>query len=204
MTGSFTSFHPTLILVLTNDYGLTEVTASLIYLTTSIPSIFVGPITGYVYDKFGLNSVLPISFIVQGAMYIVIAFEFPIPVFCVLMVFVGISYCMGITVFMPEISKCVDDANYDKAYALFNLIWSCGVFVGVRLKSVCTFEIRTKSVFIANQLQHLKWIGMASAFGEFLTCFKVGIKVEHNETSCYAACFAFRFATSNWFASLRL
>ena len=127
-----TGMEPTLPIWLESEYSLSKTNIGLVFLAFVIPSIFISPIAGWAYDQYGLKIVMFVGLIISAPISVAIGIGHrSLAWSCVEFFILGCGLATVSVPLLPEISKKVPQSAYTKAYSIFNIAWSLGLFLGV-------------------------------------------------------------------------
>ncbi|KAJ3097240.1 hypothetical protein HDU97_005064 [Phlyctochytrium planicorne] len=126
----FTGFEPTLPLFLEQKYGFDTAKIGLTFLALIVPSMIAGPFAGMAYDKYGSTWVMVPSLFISAIILYTLCIGEPLAWLIIGLFLVGLLFTFNLTPQLPDIAVSVPKTEYAKAYSLFNMAFSCAIFVG--------------------------------------------------------------------------
>ncbi|CAO0795949.1 unnamed protein product [Mucor circinelloides] len=138
-SAALAGIEPALPIHLENKYHVSTSTIGAIFIALVVPS-FLGPVTGYFSDKFGRPLFIGIGMVVMSIASVLVglpvsSYKHMLPA---LFLF-GLSNPLIHTPLMPEMGAAVTDMGsnaFAQVYALYNMAYSLGIFVGPLLAGV--------------------------------------------------------------------
>lgn len=129
----FGGIEPALPLFLKSQYGASTSTIGVVFVAMVIPA-FLAPLIGHLSDKMGRQTICATGMILMAAASPLVAIKFTSIYFIIppLMLF-GLSSPVTLTPILPEMGETVNEmggAAYAQVYALYNMAYSIGMFIG--------------------------------------------------------------------------
>ncbi|KAI8968014.1 major facilitator superfamily domain-containing protein [Mycotypha africana] len=129
----FAGIEPALPIHLTKTYDASASVIGLIFVAMVIPA-FLAPVIGHLSDKFGRQFISATGMVMMGVSSPLVAVHFSAIYHIIppLMLF-GLSSPVTLTPILPEMGETVNEmggAAYAQVYALYNMAYSIGMFVG--------------------------------------------------------------------------
>ncbi|KAI9322462.1 major facilitator superfamily domain-containing protein [Dichotomocladium elegans] len=129
----FSGVEPALPVYLEKSYGASASTVGLIFVSMVIPA-FLAPVIGFLSDKMGRDVISASGMLLMAIASPLVALPYPTVYMIVpsLMVF-GFSSPLTLTPILPEMGEVVDSLGgeaYAQVYALYNMAYSAGMFLG--------------------------------------------------------------------------
>ncbi|KAJ1964806.1 hypothetical protein H4R35_007117 [Dimargaris xerosporica] len=126
---------PILPLHLHSRYGLSSGKVGLVFMAMIIPNAIVSPLVGWFIDRFQPNRLLimTLGLLLVGAMSPIIAIDQALGAHVVTLVLLGTTLALSISPITPELLVFMHESgsnSYGVVYALFNIAFSIGMFVG--------------------------------------------------------------------------
>ncbi|KAF1796400.1 major facilitator superfamily domain-containing protein [Mucor lusitanicus] len=138
-SAALAGIEPALPIHLESKYHVSTSTIGVIFIALVVPS-FLGPVTGYLSDKFGRPLFISIGMVIMSIASILVglpvsSYKYMLPSLCLF----GMSNPLIHTPLMPEMGAAVTDMGsnaFAQVYALYNMAYSLGIFVGPLLAGV--------------------------------------------------------------------
>ncbi|KAI8884218.1 MFS general substrate transporter [Backusella circina FSU 941] len=129
----FAGIEPALPIHLQKVYNASASTIGLIFVTMVIPA-FLAPLIGHLSDKVGRQAISATGMILMAVVSPIVAIKFESMYWIIppLMLF-GLSSPVTLTPVLPEMGETVNEmggAAYAQVYALYNMAYSIGMFIG--------------------------------------------------------------------------
>ncbi|KAI8877347.1 MFS general substrate transporter [Backusella circina FSU 941] len=132
-SASLAGMEPALPVYLQEKYHVSTSVVGMIFIAMVIPS-FLGPVTGYLSDRFGRPLFIGVGMIIMSLASVLISIQVSSMYYMIpsLLLF-GFSNPLIHTPLMPEMASIVDDIGngaFAQVYALYNMSYSIGILVG--------------------------------------------------------------------------
>ncbi|KAI9281845.1 major facilitator superfamily domain-containing protein [Sporodiniella umbellata] len=163
----FSGIEPVLPIHLQNEYGASASTIGMVFVAMVIPA-FLAPVIGHLADKIGAKTISAFGMIMMAVSSPLIAIHYKSLYYIIppLMAF-GLSSPVTLTPILPEMGETVTEMGsnaYAQVYALYNMAYSIGMFVGPVIAgyviSVSSFEVLmlifSLSLFVSSPIM-VRW-----------------------------------------------
>ncbi|KAG2200916.1 hypothetical protein INT47_003151 [Mucor saturninus] len=129
----FAGIEPALPIHLQDNFNASASTIGLIFVAMVIPA-FLAPVIGHISDKIGRQAIIATGMVLMAVASPLVALNYSSIYYIIppLMVF-GLSSPVTLTPILPEMGETVHEmggAAYAQVYALYNMAYSIGMFVG--------------------------------------------------------------------------
>ncbi|KAI8881999.1 MFS general substrate transporter [Backusella circina FSU 941] len=129
----FSGIEPTLSVYLLKEYNASASLIGVIIMSMVIPA-FLSPLVGHLSDTMGRHPIVASGMILTALICPVIAIQYSsIYMVIVPLVILGLSNPLTMTPLLPEMGEVVKEmggAAYAQAYAIYNMSYSAGMFIG--------------------------------------------------------------------------
>ncbi|KAK4704320.1 hypothetical protein P7C70_g1898, partial [Phenoliferia sp. Uapishka_3] len=114
-------------------YGLDSFGAGLAFIAAAIPSTIVGPISGWLADRYGVKIVCTFGIALSIPIYSTLTIRAPLPAFIFLIAMLDVSlasFNAPNSKDLSDIISCSPGLSSTTAYGISNLMYSLGTFCG--------------------------------------------------------------------------
>ncbi|BGO97902.1 hypothetical protein RTBOTA2_001392 [Rhodotorula toruloides] len=140
-----------MVLYVKDQYGLDEQGAGLIFIAVVVPSFIVSPLAGWFTDRYGSKWPATLGVTMFVATYPLLLIEGPLPLFVFFLVLVGVGLSCVVTPTTHDLNvaaAATPGAEPAQVFALFNLAFSLGSFIGPICGGQIMHSMSTRNGFV--------------------------------------------------------
>ncbi|KAJ8295615.1 putative MFS-type transporter C18.02 [Rhodotorula toruloides] len=140
-----------MVLYVKDQYGLDEQGAGLIFIAVVVPSFIVSPLAGWLTDRYGSKWPATLGVTTFVATYPLLLIEGPLPLFVFFLVLVGVGLSCVVTPTTHDLNvaaAATPGAEPAQVFALFNLAFSVGSFIGPICGGQIMHSMSTRNGFV--------------------------------------------------------
>ncbi|KAJ3304019.1 hypothetical protein HDV03_003133 [Kappamyces sp. JEL0829] len=113
-----------------DPYRLSPESIGLVFIAMGAPEILFGPLSGILFDKFGLKSTLVTGLLICMGPFVALSFGLSLTwLITSLTILGGLSY-FAMSSILGEVTLCVSVDDYPIAYSIYNSTYGLGLWIG--------------------------------------------------------------------------